>query len=291
MNSVVSYPTRGVGGRASYRGNCAPQLIADLLDQLHPTMVVDPMGGSYTTRDVCAAKGVACWSSDLREGFDLLSDELPAAPDLGFLHPPYHDMIAYSGAVWGESDSRDLSRAGDYATFITRLNEAQYRLYENLRTGGHMAVLVGDLRRRGQLYPIQRDMAWYGEPVATVIKLQHNTASARKPYAGSFIALAHEYLIITRKPAAWLVTVRKTTASPFDGRSFAGATWKVIAQAGLETLHGQASLPQLYAEVSTHARAKNDTTWQAQIRRALQVYPDVFTPVDGRGTWRLAWRH
>jgi hypothetical protein len=43
MQSIVSYPVRGEGGNAGWRGNVAPQLIEDLIDQFHPVNVADPM--------------------------------------------------------------------------------------------------------------------------------------------------------------------------------------------------------------------------------------------------------
>lgn len=33
MLSVVDYPDRGYGGKNTYRGNCSPKLIEDLIDQ------------------------------------------------------------------------------------------------------------------------------------------------------------------------------------------------------------------------------------------------------------------
>ena len=110
------------------------------------------------------------------------------------MHPPYHDIIVYSGDVWGEPHPDDLSRCSSYEDFLAKLNQAQFALYDALRRGGHMAILIGDVRRNGVLYPIQRDMAWYGEPVAVVIKQQHNCWSDRRHYSGKFIALVHEYL-------------------------------------------------------------------------------------------------
>ncbi len=292
MQSIVSYPDRGAGGDARYRGNFSPRLVADLLGHFRPKQVADPMGGSYTTRDVCARLGVPCWSSDLRDGFDLLGDEIPVGADLGILHPPYSNMILYSGAVWGEqADPRDLSRCPDYWTFIKRLNEAQYRLYESLRRGGHMAVLVGDLRRAGEFYPIQRDMSWYGQPVSEVVKLQHNTTSSRTDYSGRFIPIVHEYLIITRKPEVWMVAVRETQPRHLDARKFAGMTWRALTQAVLEALSGSAPLQDIYRTAADTARVeqcrRDGQDWQAQIRRALQVYPDTFKPVE-RGVWSLA---
>lgn len=33
MKSIVSYPDRGQGGRNSYRGNCSPRMIEDIIEQ------------------------------------------------------------------------------------------------------------------------------------------------------------------------------------------------------------------------------------------------------------------
>jgi hypothetical protein len=235
--------------------------------------------------------GISYWVGDLSRGFDILSNEIPVGGDLGILHPPYYDMILYSGQVWGqEADPRDLSRAPDYDTFLQRLDEAQYRLYESLRTGGIMAVLVGDLKRKGRLYPLQRDMRWFGEPVNLVIKLQHNVWSDRVSYSGRFIPIVHEYLILTRKPDAWFVAVRSTERATRDMRRYAKASWRAIVQAGLTALGGKAALSDLYAALQDHARvlkaAASGSDWKAQIRRALQVYPD-FQRLD-RGVWALA---
>ena len=292
MQSVVSYPDRGDGGDARYRGNFSPRLLEDLFRQFSPASVVDPMAGSGTTTDVCARMGIACWTGDLRTGFDILSDEIPVGAEMGVLHPPYYNMILYSGKVWGDApDPRDLSRAPDYDTFLRRLNEAQYRLYESLRTGGLMAVLVGDLKRRGKLYPIQRDMHWIGEPVNLVVKIQHNMASNRVDYSGRFIPIVHEYLVITRKPEAWYVAIRATNRNRYDMRRYAKSPWRSVVQAGLEAMGGRASLPALYETLKDHARVMaskaQGTDWKAQIRRALQVYDD-FQNV-ARGEWKLAW--
>lgn len=44
MNTtVLSYPDRGVGGSAQWRGNHSPRLSEDLFLWLKPTMVFDPV--------------------------------------------------------------------------------------------------------------------------------------------------------------------------------------------------------------------------------------------------------
>lgn len=291
MQSVISYLQRGTGGRNSYRGNFAPQLIEDLVAQFKPRLVVDPMGGSYTTRDVCQRLGIPCWSSDLRDGFNVLEDEIPVGGDLGIAHPPYHNIVLYSGAVWGEkANPHDLSRCPDYDTFLRRLDEAHLRVYESLRSGAHLAILVGDVKKNGQLYPIQRDMRWLGEPVNTVIKLQHNCLSDRQTYSGAFIPIVHEYLLITRKPDVWYVALRETTRRMSDLQRLASMTWRSCVQAALEALGGQAELQVIYSALADHAKVRaakqNSTDWQAQIRRALQVYPQSFRALE-RGRWAL----
>ncbi len=290
MKSVVSYPERGKGGNSHYRGNFAPQLVEDLVQQFKPRWVVDPMAGSGTTLDVCRALGIRCWSSDLSRGFDILADEIPAGGDLGILHPPYHDMIVYSGQMWGQADERDLSRCRSYDEFLQRLDEAQRRLYDSLRRGGHLAVLVGDLKRQGQLYPIQRDMRWWGTPVNLVVKLQHNCWSDNVAYGGNFIPIVHEYLVVTKKADAWFVAVRTSSRESLDGRQMAHMTWQGITQSGLEALGGKAPLPELYQAVQDHARVQQaegkGIDWRAQVRRELQVNPRRFTRVT-RGEWAL----
>jgi len=290
VKSVVSYPDRGPWGDAHFRGNCSGRLIVDLVEQFHPKFFVDPMVGSGTTREVCEALGVKGWFNDLRYGFNILADEIPVGGDFGFMHPPYFDVIHYSGEVWGDKpDPNDLSRCGSYEEFLAKLNEAQFRLYESLRQGAHMAILVGDVKRKGVLYPIQRDMRWYGEPVNLVIKMQHNCWSDRQDYTGKFIALVHEYLVITRKPNAWIIPIRVTEMRECDLRRTTVSTWRVVVQGALETLGGQAELAALYSVVLDHRKAKEaeqrGQDWRAKVRQTLQRYPD-FKPVS-RGVWRL----
>ncbi len=53
MKSIVSYPDRGQGGRNSYRGNCSPRMIGDIIEQYQIHGLSDYMVGSGTTEDVC----------------------------------------------------------------------------------------------------------------------------------------------------------------------------------------------------------------------------------------------
>jgi hypothetical protein len=280
------------GGSAKWRGNHPPTLSKALFEFLRPKMVADPMCGSGTTGDVARQMDIPCWQGDLHQGFDLLKDEIPVHADLVWVHPPYHDMVVYSGKVWGtQPATNDLSRCPDYGSFIKGLNQAHYNAYQALRPGGHLAILVGDLKRKGKLYPIQRDMTWYGEPVQTIIKLQHNVWSGNTSYSGNFIQIMHEYLILSRKPKqvanAWLVMVRSTERRQADQRKTTHIGWRAIVWTALQALGGQATLQEIYTAAQAQSRVKKSekdgTDWKAIIRRVLQ---ESCTPVR-RGVWAL----
>lgn len=293
--TIFSSPDRDAGitgGKSSWRGNHPPTLSKEVFEWLKPRMVADPMSGSGTTSDVSRQLGIPCWAGDLHSGFNLLADEIPTPADLVWVHPPYHNMIVYSGQVWGrDAHPDDLSRCPDYETFIKRLDDAHYNAYQAVRPGGYLAVLVGDLKRKGQLYPIQRDMRWYGEPVQTIIKLQHNVMSSAKSYGGNFVAIMHEYLIVTRKPRqqanAWVLSVRLSQTKDIDQRGVERQGWRSIVWTALGNLGGRADLRAIYQQVDEHARVKQaeakNTDWQAIIRRVLQ---ESCTPLD-RGVWAL----
>ncbi|MCK6584063.1 MAG: hypothetical protein L6Q49_13270 [Anaerolineales bacterium] len=296
MQSIVSYPVRGEGGNARWRGNVAPQLIEDLIDQFHPVSVADPMMGSGTTPDVCRKLNVRCWATDLHQGFDLQKGELPVGFEMWFYHPPYWDIIPYSGNMWASKpDPRDGSHIQNYSEFIAWANENMYRMYEALPQGGLIATLTADVRKKGILYPISMDLARYGETVATVIKVQHNTMSSRKQYANhNFIPIQYEVLVITRKPKSvasyWNISGTRTVHFEFDLRTFDKASWPALVLAGFnEAGDSPTPLPALYEAMQKYARTKiaeqNGIDWRAQVRRILQTY-GCFEQVE-YGVWRL----
>jgi len=207
MNSILSYPYRGPYGNASYRGNCSGFIIRDLLSIYQPKKFMECFAGGGTGLDV--AKELGYKSSvhlDLNErfgNFNLLQDTLPKGADLVFSHPPYWNIIKYSGAnnVWGKDPHKDdLSQIDDYDEFIHKLNYINRKIMNSIQTGGRHAILLGDVRRRGKYYSIIKDMEWYGNLESHLIKVQHNTKSKNKKYSSNnFIPIAHEHLLIFRK--------------------------------------------------------------------------------------------
>jgi len=293
MQSVVSYPDRGPWGRWDYRGNMSGYLVVDLIRQFKPRLVVDPFNGGGTTGGVCRDMGVPCWVGDLKDGFDVLEDDIPVGADLALFHLPYWDMIPYSGHVWGDKPHpHDLSHARTYEEFLRMANEAEFRVYDSLRRGGRLAILVGAIRRKGVLYPIHRDMRLYGELEHDMVKVQHNCLSNRRTYAneGKLVRLVHEWLLILRKPDAWIVPIRIPQVKHLDLRKSRVQTWVTVVRNALEFLGGRATLRDIYGVVENHAKVKAARKaghdWRAQVRRALQKARDIVNV--SRGVWAFA---
>ncbi len=205
LSSLVSYPKRcHLWGDSRYRGNCDGTLFRDLVLQYGPRRVGDPMLGSGTTRDVVAwlnqthGTRIAFWGGDLRTGFNLQSDSPPGHFDFIWIHPPYWNIIRYS------EDAGDLSNIPEYDAFISNLQVCLRRCHDALTLGGRLAVLVGDVRRKGMYYPIVRDVlnmdGEIGALRSVIIKAQHNCQSDGKVYARmEDPPIKHEYCVVFKR--------------------------------------------------------------------------------------------
>jgi len=209
FGSVVSYPSRcQAWGDSRYRGNCDGTLFKELLLRYRPKTVADPMMGSGTTRDVVRGinrhlrTGIEFFGADLRTGFDLERDPLPGPFEFIWLHPPYWDIVRYS-----QDDTRDLSQTPEWPEFCQRLSVCLLRCAGALTPGGHLAVLVGDIRKRGRYYSMAAEIlshrGAFGELRSILIKEQHRCTSDRKTYAPFVDApIRHEYCLLFRRPSA-----------------------------------------------------------------------------------------
>ncbi len=207
LNSILSYPYRGAFGKSTYRGNCSGYIIRDLLLYYKPNLFIECFAGGGTGYDVAKQLGIKnSIHLDLNErfgAFNLLTDELPFGSDFIFSHPPYWNIIKYSGKgnVWGsERHYDDLSHIDDYYEFITKLDIINLKIYKSLIKGGRHAILIGDVRKKGKYYSIIKDMKWYGELESHLIKIQHNTQGQKKTYSNNnFIPIAHEHILVFKK--------------------------------------------------------------------------------------------
>lgn len=162
------------------------------------------MMGSGTTRDVVreltagGERRIRYRGLDLRKGFDILADTPDEAFDLVWIHPPYWNIIRYS------DDPADLSTLDSWDEFRVALTLSLRRCHEWLAAGGRLAVLVGDVRRRGRYYPLVREVlkldGEVGELRSVIIKLQHNCQSDAKAYSRlEDVRIAHEYCILFKR--------------------------------------------------------------------------------------------
>ena len=204
--SVVSYPDRGPWGDSCYRGNCSGHLVKDLILRFNCRRVFDPAEGGGTVREVVSGinkyhgKGIDYEGRDIRRDWDILTGPMPGKQfDLVWYHPPYWDIIRYS------DHPNDLSNCPTLADFETKLNRSVSRLFQAVRPGGVLAVLIGDKRRHGNYYPLFRTLFMnqnIGRLRAIIIKVQHHCRSDSKNYPRRnpfLIPIKHEYCLVYQK--------------------------------------------------------------------------------------------
>ena len=297
MKSIVSYPERGDGGKASYRGNCSPKLVEDLIRQYKPQCVCDYMAGSYTTADAAKAMRIESRCYDLNHGFDLISMELPERSEFTFWHPPYWDIITYSDHMYKAEDvikqygfdprKNDLSRAKSWEEFVNMQNYCMMKLYTGLEKGGRLAVLMGDIKKKGRLYSQLCEILKPGTLEQIVIKAQHNCFSDRKEYTNqNFIPICHEYLMIVRKDAPLVISYTISERKETDLRQLRCSSWRDVVYEVLESYGRKASLTEIYEKVAPFGKAKRNPHWKEKVRQTLQKYRDFES--SQRGIWGLA---
>lgn len=296
LTSIVSYPERGEGGNNRYRGNCSPKLVEDLIGFFHPAEICDYMCGSGTTKAAADKCGIGSHLYDLHSGFDVMNCEIPERPEFIFWHPPYWDIVTYSDVMYSAADVQnqygydpkqfDLSRIPDWNGFVKAMNYAMIKQFSALEKGGRMAVLMGDIKKKGQLYSMLAEIVKPGTLENIIIKAQHNCFSDKIQYSGSFIPILHEYVMIVRKDDAILYPILFSEKKQVDVRDIPGATWRDVVAAVLEQCDEAVPLTYLYEQIESHQRAKTHKWWKEKIRQTLQYNPEHFLHA-GRGFWSL----
>jgi hypothetical protein len=99
-------------------------------------------------------------------------------------------------------DPHDLSRSGSIAAFLALLRAGYWCFFDLLAPGGRLAILIGDLRRRGRYEPLTADVARLDRAhlESIVVKIQHNVSSNKTQYGGAFVPILHETLTVFRRP-------------------------------------------------------------------------------------------
>ena len=292
-NLLDNLKDRRPWGNSKYRGNASGWPLYYLIRFFEPKHVADYMVGGGTTKDVCAHLGVDHHVSDLNPEwgcFDLLNDEIGQSADLVWFHPPYNrkdgGIILYSGSMWDDSPhNSDLSHM-PWDKYLKALNTCLAKQYASLRTGGRLAMLIGDCRQKGRLYSAAFECQKYGELEHVIIKKQENCFSDRTSYSGKYIPIVTEWLLVFKKTHHYVIDGKKTVAFRVDIRSSVKVTWRDVVFSALEELGGRADLKTLYAEIEKHAKARENRYWQEKVRQTLQLGRDFTSPQ--RGMWSLA---
>lgn len=292
--SILNYPNRGTWGKSTYRGNCSGYIYKELFSLLKPMTFVDPMAGSFTSIEVAKEMGIEAYGLDLHEGFNILKNSIlevvSKESDLVFSHPPYGGMIKYSGHVWGDTPHPDdLSHCIDDEDFNTKLQLSLINQRQATRAGGFYGMLIGDWRRQGIYTSYQAEIIARmpkDELASVMIKVQHNTMSARLSYAKQQLPfITHEYILLWQKKDVAFFAFFQGLALTQKKRLT--DTWYSIVKFALMQLKGEAHLDQIYEQVFKTAPDKvlNATHWKAKVRQILQTKDFQSSQ---RGIWSLA---
>lgn len=308
LTSFMAFPERAEGGSNQWRGNCSPQVVAKLIqfvkkcrryEKNKDFLFLDPMSGSGTSQDVAEELHIPSVLYDLNPhppkgigNWNALKDEVAHSADLIFFHPPYHDIIRYSGNMWGRPHEDDLSRCENYEDYIEKLNYVIKKLYFSLRQNGYLAILVGDIRQKGVFHSIAADMLHIGNMKSWIVKGQFHCTSSKTQYSGKpFIPIVTETLVLFQKEEILLVpfSIRREGIFQIQEQDSIALTWFHLLRMTLEQLNGHATLKQLYQELREHPKAKKNKNYEGRIRATLYEHADCFLPL-ARGTFRLKYR-
>jgi hypothetical protein len=117
--------------------------------------------------------------------------------------PPDHNIVVYSGEVWGSvGHPDDLSRCASEDELLEKLTVALKNQRHATRPGGHYGAIIGDVRRGGVYSSYQADLVTRmpkKELAAVLIKQQHNVASNGTDYPLRLPRIMHEYVVLWQR--------------------------------------------------------------------------------------------
>lgn len=292
--SIMSFKERGHWGKSSWRGNCTGHVYRELFERVQPSFFVDPMMGSGTSIEVAKEMGIEAVGLDLHSGFNILRHSIlertGREADLCVSHPPYGDMIVYSGEVWGEAHPDDLSRCANDAEFHEKMQVALLNQRNATKPGGVYGTIIGDKRRNGIYTSYQAECIArmpQSELLAVLIKAQHNTMSGFKQYRNMEMPfILHEYIILWKKKAVSQFVLLSNLANEQAARL--RGSWRSIIRNVMMSLGGQASLAQVYEAVEKGAtdRVKENSHWKDKVRQILNSTGEYQS--ISRGVWAIA---
>ena len=309
LTSFMAFPERGNwGGNNKWRGNCSPLVVQQIAQYVLETKrynrqplqeftLLDPMSGSGTSQSVADNLGIKSVLYDLNPrpahgsgGWNALKDDVKDSADLIFLHPPYHNIIRYSGDMWGKAHADDLSRCENWNDFIEKLNFVLRKLFLSLRKDGRLAVLVGDVRQNGKLFSMQNDMMKIGSLEANIVKGQFNCVSDSRTYSKPFIPIVTEYLLLFKKDEVFVVPFSLVRSGSFDvsKTDSPALTWNALIRMTMESVGGKAKLSKLYELLRDHPKAKSNAHYSERVRATVYEHPSDYVNC-GNGEYALSY--
>lgn len=232
MTTHWSFPKRGNWAThdAKWRGNWSPYIPRNVILRYSKEgdLILDQFAGGGTTLveakllnrniigidvnqdsiDRCKEKTdfkltLELGNVDIKKGdARVLTNIKDESIDLICTHPPYADIIKYS-----EDIPEDLSRLKikEFLNEMTKVADESYRV---LKKGKFCAILIGDMRKNGNVIPLSTkvmnvftDAGFVLKEI--IIKEQHNCKATGYWKTNSikynFLLLAHEYLYIFKK--------------------------------------------------------------------------------------------
>ena len=305
-SSVLSFPDRGPWGDKKYRGNCSGWIQAFLIWKYKVEKMAELFSGSGTGYDICKDMGISYVGADLnpnpvRPGIlnvNAVTDEVPDQfrdADMIFMHPPYGEeiRIPYAGSMWPDP-TKELSKSDlgqmPWDQFMKTLNAIVMKYYAAMESGGRMGILMGDVRRNG-LKSMVCDIVKPGSLEQLIIKRQFNTMSEGRTYQSrNFVPLVHEYIMILKKIAPYMLDFQLPQKHELDVRDSQSATWKDVVYATMKQVgYSETSLDKIYSEIEGHKKCATNPHWKDKVRQVLQQLAQAgLVKNPSTGVWSMA---
>jgi 16S rRNA G966 N2-methylase RsmD len=148
-----------------------------------------------------------------------------AHAQLVLLHPPYHDIVPFSGLPG------DLSAAASVEEFLRRMEAVLRMAWDMLEPGRFIIVVIGDKYERGRWVPLgfktmqRAERCGFRLKSVVVKNMEGNRAKrgterlwARRAIAGNFYIFKHEYVFLFEKPRDRPLQLSLTDLPPRAGR-------------------------------------------------------------------------
>lgn len=308
-STILSFSERGTWGNNAYRGNCSGYVYKALIEQYHVKSFGEVFAGSGTGSDVCKDMNISYLGlelnanhirNDIIGGFNALADDIPDAfygRDFTFMHPPYGAEIGipYAGTQWDTKSflalkgydpaKADLGQM-PWKQFMKALNFIVMKFFAAMDKGSRMAILMGDVKKKGVLHSMLCDIVKPGRLEQIIIKAEHNCSSDSHVYFNqNFVPIKHEYIMVLKKIMPYIMDFHISKEYQIDIRDSKDATWNDVVRAVLLDIGKEATLPEIYERIKGHEKCNANKNWQAKVRQTLQK--GKFKHI-GNGVWAAA---